>query len=155
MGAIVHTLHVILAGVWLGGVVFTTLVVSPALKAMKWSEAYRVMVRSAIGKRYAKVATANLVLLLLFAVVDGAFIGFGAWLYAEYALLILLFGLVTAHAPAQQELAWALRRSSWRPVARWDLFAAKLILSDCHLLCQSLLSRRWASFVSSRKLQSP
>lgn len=97
MGAIVHTLHVILAGVWLGGVVFTTLVVSPALKAIKWSEAYRVGVRSAIGKRYAKVGTANLVLLLVFAVLDGAFVGFGAWLYAEYALLVLLCALVAVH----------------------------------------------------------
>jgi putative copper export protein len=36
MSTLVHTLHVILAGTWLGGVVFTTAVVSPALKAMKW-----------------------------------------------------------------------------------------------------------------------
>lgn len=97
MGTIAHTLHVSLAGVWLGGVVFTTLVLSPALKAMKWSETYRVAVRSAIGKRYAKVGMANLVLLLVFAVLDGAFVGFGAWLYAEYALLVLLFGLVALH----------------------------------------------------------
>lgn len=41
MGAAIHTLHVLLAGVWLGGVVFTTLVVSPAFKGMKWSEAER------------------------------------------------------------------------------------------------------------------
>ena len=37
--AIVHTLHVILAGVWLGGVVFTTTVVSPALKSVELAEA--------------------------------------------------------------------------------------------------------------------
>jgi putative copper export protein len=36
LDAIVHTLHVILAGAWLGGVVFTTTVVSPALKSMGW-----------------------------------------------------------------------------------------------------------------------
>ena len=41
MSTAIHTLHVVLAGVWLGGVLFTTLVVSPALKAMKWSEAER------------------------------------------------------------------------------------------------------------------
>jgi uncharacterized membrane protein len=94
---IVHTLHVLLAGAWLGGVVFTATVVSPALKAMKWSAAERVEVRSAIGKHYARVGTTNLVLLLVFAVLDGAFGGFGTLLYAEYALLVLLFGLVAAH----------------------------------------------------------
>jgi uncharacterized membrane protein len=94
---IVHIAHVVLAGVWLGGVVFTTAVVSPALKAMKWSEPERVQVRSEIGKRYAKVGTINLVLLALFALLDGLLAGFGAALYAEYLLLAVLFGLVAAH----------------------------------------------------------
>ena len=94
---IVHVMHVMLAGVWLGGVVFTTAVVSPAMKAMKWSEAERVGVRSAIGRQYARVGSANLVLLLLFAVLDGALGGFGTLFYAEYSLLLLLFGLVVAH----------------------------------------------------------
>ena len=97
MSTAIHTLHVVLAGVWLGGVLFTTLVVSPALKAMKWSEAERVEVRSVIGKQYARVGTANLVLLLVFAVFDGLLRGFGAVLYAEYALLAAVFGLVAAH----------------------------------------------------------
>lgn len=122
MGAIVHTLHVILAGTWLGGVVFTTTVVSPALKAMKWSEAYRVGVRSAIGKRYARVGTANLALLLVFAVLDGVLAGFGALLYAEYALLILLFGLVGVHGAyfgrRLKELAEAERAASDEEEAR-------------------------------------
>jgi uncharacterized membrane protein len=94
---IVHVVHVMLAGVWLGGVVFTTSVVSPAMKAMKWSEAERVGVRSAIGRQYARVGSANLVLLLLFAVLDGALGSFGALFYAEYLLLLVLFGLVAAH----------------------------------------------------------
>jgi hypothetical protein len=38
---IAHTVHVLLAGAWLRGVLFTTLVVSPALRAMKWGEAER------------------------------------------------------------------------------------------------------------------
>ena len=97
LSEIVHVVHVLLAGVWLGGVVFTTAVVSPALKAMKWSEAERVGVRSAIGKQYARVGSANLALLLLFAVLDGALKGFGASFYAEYLLLLVLFGLVAAH----------------------------------------------------------
>jgi uncharacterized membrane protein len=88
LGTALHTLHVLLAGVWLGGVVFTTFVVSPALAAMKWSEPER---------RYAKVGTVNLALLLLFAFLDGLSGGFGALLYVEYALLAALFGLVALH----------------------------------------------------------
>ncbi len=94
---VVHTLHVILAGVWLGGVVFTTAVVSPALKAMKWGEVERVAVRSVIGKQYARVGTVNLVLLLVFAIADGLLKGFGAILYLEYVLLLVVFGLVATH----------------------------------------------------------
>ena len=97
MSVILHTLHVVLAGSWLGGVVFTTLVVSPALKAMKWPEPERVLVRSAIGRRYAKVGSANLVLLLICALLDGLAAGFGAAFYAGYALLGVVFGLVAAH----------------------------------------------------------
>jgi uncharacterized membrane protein len=97
MSTLVHTLHVTLAGAWLGGVVFTTAVVSPALKAMKWSEAERVGVRSVIGKQYARVGTVNLVLLLVFAVLDGLMKGFGAIFYVEFLLLAAMFGLVAAH----------------------------------------------------------
>lgn len=97
MSAAIHVAHAVLAGVWLGGVVFTTAVVSPALKAMKWNEPERVLVRSKIGERYAKVGSANLALLALFALLDGLLEGFGAALYAEYVLLVVLIGLVTAH----------------------------------------------------------
>ncbi len=97
MSGILHTLHVVLAGAWLGGVVFTTFVVSPALKAMKWPEPERVLVRSEIGKRYAKVGSANLVLLLIFALLDGLAAGFGVAFYAGYALLGIVFGLVATH----------------------------------------------------------
>ena len=97
MSVAVHTLHVILAGIWLGGVVFTTAVVSPALKKMKWSEAERLSVRSTIGKQYARVGTANLVLLLVFAVLDALFQRLGPIFYVEYALLVAVFGLVAAH----------------------------------------------------------
>lgn len=97
MGGIIHLTHVVLAGVWLGGLVFTTFVVSPALKAMKWPEAERVAVRSAIGRHYARVGSINLVLLVLLALLDGTLGGFGAALYTEYALLLVLFGLVGVH----------------------------------------------------------
>ena len=95
--AIVHTLHIILAGAWLGGVVFTTTVVSPALKSMGWDETERTRVRSVIGRQYAKVGTANLILLLVFALLDGALSGFGLALYSEYVLLAVLFVLVASH----------------------------------------------------------
>ena len=97
LDTIVHTLHVILAGAWLGGIVFTTTVISPALKSMRWDEVERARVRSVIGRQYAKVGTANLVLLLVFAILEGALYGFGPALYSEYALLVVLFGLVAAH----------------------------------------------------------
>ena len=97
MSMLVHTLHVVLSGVWLGGVIFTMAVVSPALKAMKWSETERVRIRSVIGKQYAKVGSVNLAMLTLFAVLDGLFTDFGPLLYAEYTLLILLAGLVALH----------------------------------------------------------
>jgi len=97
LDAVVHTLHVILAGAWLGGVVFTTTVVSPALRSMGWDEVERARVRSVIGRQYARVGTAYLVLLLVFALLEGALSGFGPALYSEYALLAVLFGLVASH----------------------------------------------------------
>jgi len=97
MSATLHTLYVVLAGVWLGGVVFTTSVVSSALKAMKWTEVERVAVRSVIGKQYVRVGSANLALLALFAILDGSATGFEPILYVEYALLVVLLGLVAAH----------------------------------------------------------
>lgn len=97
MSAAIHTVHVLLAGVWLGGVVFTTFVVSPAFKAMKWGEAERVGARSVVGKHYARVANVNLGLLLLFATIDGVLREFGALFFAEYLLLAVLLGMVGAH----------------------------------------------------------
>ena len=97
LDVIAHTLHVILAGAWLGGIIFTTTVVSPALKSMGWDEAERARVRSVIGRQYAKVGTANLVLLMVLALLEGALSGFGPALYVEYALLAMLFGLVASH----------------------------------------------------------
>ncbi len=111
MSTVLHTIHVVLAGIWLGGVVFTTMVVSPALKQIKWSEAERVAVRSTIGRQYARMAGVSLVLLLVFALLDGTFGGFGADLYTEYALLAALFGLTALHGvyfgPRLVELAEA------------------------------------------------
>ena len=97
MSTLAHTLHAVLARTWLGGVAFTTFVVSPAFPAMGWDGAERVLVRFRIGKQYAKVGGANLALLAVFAPFDGIFGGFGAHLYAEYALLAGVAGLVAGH----------------------------------------------------------
>src|SRR5215203_4642662 len=106
LGAIAYTLHVILAGVWLGGVVFTTTVVSPALKSVGWDEAEQARVTSVIGHQYAKVGTANLVLLLVFALMEGALSGFGPALYSEYALLAVLFGSWLRTEPTSGDAWW-------------------------------------------------
>jgi hypothetical protein len=72
-------------------------VVSPALKSIRWHEAEQARVRRVIGRQYAKVGTANLVLILALALLEGALSGFGPALYSEYALLAVLFGLVASH----------------------------------------------------------
>ena len=144
MSAAIHTLHVLLAGAWLGGVIFTTAVVSPALKAMKWGEAERVLVRSKIGRQYAKVGTINLVLLALFALLDGLVTGFGAALYAEYLLLAAVLGLVAAHGAyfgrrlkdlAEAEMSAASEEEA-RPLAerRRELQRVSLRVSWANLL---------------------
>lgn len=97
MGEVWHMLHVIAAGVWLGGVLFTTAVVSPALKERKWPEAERIMARALIGREYARVGGINLALLVVFGIMDGAARGFGISFYVEYLLLIVLLSLVGAH----------------------------------------------------------
>src|SRR5688500_15202340 len=64
---------------------------------MGWDEAERARVRSVIGRQYAKVGTANLVLLMILALLEGALSGFNPALYSECALLVVLFGLVASH----------------------------------------------------------
>ena len=143
MGGIFHVAYVVLAGVWFGGLVFTTAVISPALGSMGWPETERVAVRSAIGRQYARVGGVNLLLLVLFAVLDGASGGFGPDLYAEYALLLLICGLVAAHgayfgrrlaklAGAEQEAgseqAAALFAERRRSLQRLSLRASRLNL---------------------------
>ena len=66
-----HTVHTVLAGIWLGSLVFTTLVVSPALNRMDWGESDRVLVRARIGRQFLWVANPVLLLLALFLVLDG------------------------------------------------------------------------------------
>lgn len=67
----VHTAHVVLAGIWLGSLTFTTLVVSPALKKMDWRDSERVLVRSVIGRQFVRVANPLLLLLVGCLLLDG------------------------------------------------------------------------------------
>jgi len=101
LGAIAYTLHVILAGVWLGGVVFTTTVVSPALESMGWDEAEQARVRSVIGHQYAKVGTANLVLLLVFALMEGAL-----WIRSRSLLRVRAVGSAFRARGCSRSLLW-------------------------------------------------
>ena len=93
----IHTLHVAAAGCWLGGVLFTGAVVTPALESLYPAEPERVRARAAIGRHYAPVAGTNLAVLLLAALADGRRAGFGRGFAAEYLLLIGLSGVAASH----------------------------------------------------------
>ena len=98
MNSILHIIHVLAAGIWLGGLVFTTVVVSPAFKRMKWSPAERVAVRSEVGRQYSKVARANLLVLLLAALDDWAVRGWSAVGWIEIGLIAAVIVLSELHA---------------------------------------------------------
>ena len=101
MAPYLHTVHVVLAGVWLGCLLFTTLVVSPALARMDWSESERVRVRSRIGRQFLWLANPLLVLLIVFLVLDGIasplpperLVRFGV----ELALVVLVALMAASH----------------------------------------------------------
>ena len=78
MNTFIHVVHVLFAGIWLGGLVFTTIVISPAFKRLTWSPAERVAVRSEVGRQYSKVARVNLLVLLLAALADWTVRGWSA-----------------------------------------------------------------------------
>jgi putative copper export protein len=99
---VLHTAHVVLAGIWLGSLTFTTLVVSPALKAIDWQASERVLVRSRIGRRFSRVAMPNLLLLLGCLLADGVLKGLpgsdrAALLWSELALVAAVIGLSSSH----------------------------------------------------------
>lgn len=93
----VHTLRTVAAGCWLGGVFFTSAVVSPALKALYSDESERVEVRSAIGRHYAPVAGMNLAALLPLTLWDCWRGGFSRRLATEGLLVLGIFGLAAGH----------------------------------------------------------
>lgn len=88
-----HAVHVLAAGVWVGGLVFTTAVVSPAFKRMGWTAAERIAIRSAVGRQYAGVAGINLVVLFFAALCDWLPADLGALVLAELSLILLILFL--------------------------------------------------------------
>lgn len=93
-----HVLSVLASGIWLGGLVFTTVVVSPAFRQMTWSPAERIAVRSAVGRQYSKVARLNLLILVLAAAGHHFMIGWSGRAWLEVALILLVTALSELHA---------------------------------------------------------
>lgn len=79
----------LIAGVWLGAYLFTTLVVSPALKQLPLKDAERIRTRSVIGRRYGKLAIPLLFLWVLVLLLQD----FGPTIALR---LTLLFALIVA-----------------------------------------------------------
>lgn len=132
---IVHIVHVLAAGIWLGGLVFTTVVVSPAFKAMSWTPAERMAVRSAVGRQYAKVANPNLLLLLIFAIADAVLRGWTLLSGVEIFLVIVILILAVLHG-----LVFAPRLSAAARENRHDERAKLLKLSIGISMLNLLLS---------------
>lgn len=93
-----HAVHVLAAGLWVGGLFFTASVVSPAFKRMEWTPVERVAVRSEVGRQYSRVARANLAVLVAAAVADWMGAGWGAMAVAELALIGAVVLLSELHA---------------------------------------------------------
>lgn len=132
---IVHIVHLLAAGIWLGGLVFTTIVVSPAFKAMSWTPAERMTVRSAVGRQYTKVANVNLILLLIFAIADAAFRGCSMVRGIEIVLVIVILILAMLHG-----LVFAPRLTAAAQEGRHDDRAKLLRLSIGISMLNLLLS---------------
>lgn len=95
---LINAIHIISAGIWLGGLVFTTLVVSPAYKRMNWTPAERFAVRSEVGRQYTRVARVNLILLLLAALAGWSLRGWSTLAWVEIAFIALILFLAEMHA---------------------------------------------------------
>jgi hypothetical protein len=88
-----HVLEGLIAGTWLGAYLFTTLVVSPALSSLPLSDAERIRTRSAIGRRYGKLAGPLLLVWLVVLLLQG----FEPWTLVRLSLLSGLAGVVGVH----------------------------------------------------------
>jgi uncharacterized membrane protein len=96
--SLIHCIHLMAAGIWLGGLVFTATVVTPAFRRMAWSDVERLAVRSELGRQYAKVARINLIILVAGIVAEGALTGFGSILVAELTFVFFIALLSELHA---------------------------------------------------------
>lgn len=88
-----HVLEGLIAGVWLGAYLFTTFVVSPALKSLPFTAAERIRTRSTIGRRYGKLAGPLLLIWLVVLLLQNT----SAWTLARLALLVVLAVAVGVH----------------------------------------------------------
>ncbi len=88
-----HVLEGLIAGVWLGAHLFTTFVVSPALKSLPLTAAERIRTRSTIGRRYGKLAGPLLFIWLVVLLLQDT----SAWTLARLALLVVLAVAVGMH----------------------------------------------------------
>jgi uncharacterized membrane protein len=93
-----HAVHILAAGIWLGGLVFTTFVVSPAFRRMSWTPAERFAVRSEVGRQYTRVARVNLMALLAAMLADWTMRGWSTPGQAELASIGLILILSELHA---------------------------------------------------------
>lgn len=126
--SIIHTIHVLAAGIWLGGLVFTASVVTPAFKRMKWTPVERIAVRSEVGRQYSKIARVNLLILLLAAIFDTAARNF--W---EIALIVVVFVLSELHALVLAPRLGAAARSG-NEIARKKSLRVSVSVSMLNLL---------------------
>ncbi|GBF06463.1 hypothetical protein DAERI_090049 [Deinococcus aerius] len=116
-------LNVLLVGVWVGMYLFTTSVVSPAFTELFPDAATRTANRRLVGRYYARVNGPLTLLLLATVLALGVTRGFGGALLAEFALLLLIGGLVALHVRRGQAQA--------RPPA----WITNLTLAASALLC--------------------
>jgi uncharacterized membrane protein len=134
-----HVVHVLAAGIWLGGLVFTATVVSPAFKRMGWPPVERIAVRAELGRQYSRVARINLAILLLAAIADGAATGWPRVSVVETVMVMAIAVLSALHArvhaprlasAAQAEDQTALRQAVQTSVRMsvLNLFASAIVV---------------------------
>ena len=98
MNSFIHAAHILSAGAWMGGLVFTTVVVTPAFMRMEWTPQQRIATRSAVGRQYSKIARINLAILLLAALLDRASQGGSTQSLLEITFIVLAIVLAELHA---------------------------------------------------------
>lgn len=87
------SLEILLAGIWVGSYLFTTLIVSPGLASLPLEPARRVTIRSAIGRLYGRYAVLLLIVWLVLLLLQGL----NGWVLARFVLLLALTGMIGLH----------------------------------------------------------